>query len=241
MVQLAPDDYKGWCEKDDGIFLGYSLQLYQLVDALYQALAAATEWLQMIPVGYKFLMTLPGSGFSFEVADEFHVLKDFRLDFPKRYWKWYMYSRWFCVNGRLPKFMNATMNPILGIIRIFDPGIPGSEKWSYRNESGDYVSGIDYYGPGNHRKYYLTTDGVSDLQLFAMISAIVWVLAKMGFFKAIKRFISYMFRYSYKRFVREHLDEILEVVTDTNKDLEDLRSVLSPEMDRFRMHQILTR
>jgi len=201
---------------------GISIVIYdgfqQVLDALYFTASAANALLKHFRLPVYMVLS---SGVAVKLWNpELQEIPDFR--WPKRRFAWFAME----IMG-YPVVIKLTSNTIAGGSIISDAinnlasstKIPGSENWEYKDVDGEIKVGTLCNPP---RFYSWTTDLTNDIFPFAMIVAIVIILAKLGFFEWAKRFISWLWKSRYNRMIASTEDMVADVV----KKVDDIGSRL---------------
>lgn len=75
-------------------------------------------------------------------------------------------------------------------VQPLDTPIEGSEFWYFQDDDGTIKQGIDFYGEGQNRYFYLLADGGPVIRDISIIWLLIYILDKLGLFNLAQRFVT---------------------------------------------------
>ena len=188
------------CSVDDGVEIALHTMLKKILDWVYDALK--TTW-DVVRQGIKVLNFVFPSQIALEVIKDWE-LNDFRMEETK-FWAiqfWLFGVRMSPLP--LPK-IELSENFWTSIFAPLNIIVPGSDQWLYLDPSDDVIKFGYQHDPVKY--YYLLSDGGKDMKRLALVTLIIWMMHKLGLFKAATGVLKAAFKWYSTRSWKRDIDD----------------------------------
>lgn len=89
----------------------------------------------------------------------------------------------------VPLFKDSLESIWRDVVEPFDTPISGTEYMYYEDDDGSIRQGFDWYGPGDHKYFYLLADGGPAVRDMGILLVFIYLLNALGLFDMVHKFI----------------------------------------------------